>query len=870
MILRSGKWLLRFAPAVIGGFLTEAGAGGNLAHAQSYLPPFEHPQPDTPPINPTSRVLEMAVPLNYRDFYLGDLEVRITPEQQVLVPHKALLAAVKPLLRETAFEVLSAAITADASADTHVDLTAVKAAGFDFRFDPGAVSIIFDPTFEQKVEGNISVQARRATQVSPNAANAARLAAFLNMRLATDYIGMSPGGREGLRAPRLDLEAAARWKGTVIEAEATFEPDDNSIFGETGQGFKRRGTRLVRDFEDDALRMSVGDIYAPGAGFQNTPDLLGVSVERSYAKLQPGRNIRPTSRRSFRIERPSNVDVQINGITERRLKLDPGDYNLSDLPVRSGLNEITLLIEDDAGGRERLEFSVFRDNDLLEQGLSEWGFAAGVLSTFDQGEPDYGGADMFATGYYRQGLSEDVTGELYLQGNEIYALGGGSLLFGSTIGMFAIEGAASMSDGELWGGALEAYYSPVTLTDNQGRDHDLRLSARGQSEDFTASLPSKSAGGEIAKPSHERWLDLAASYRTQLPLHISAFVSGGYGFGLDPDKDQFHTDVGFNRAFGSDVSVGVSAGYSGAYDTEDEDEISLLFRMHYRPDQRSSLGLSYDPADHRARASYSQHEGRGLGSWQFNGELSHEADGTRDYDPMWSTYSLDGSITYTGNRGQVALFQQSRLAGLDAAELDQRTSLRIETGLAFADGTFALGRPVADGFAIVTPHAGLADREITIGRKETGLIAKSDIWGPALIPSVTPYALSRIDYDVDDLPPGYDLGDGLFDLQAKYRSGYVLEVGSAYTVIAIGTLRGANGEPLALLTGVAVEVAKPDRKVELFTNRSGRFAAQGLSPGQWMIEMASDPPQRFSLDIPQSSLGLVRVGEIAPITEGMK
>ena len=39
-------------------------------------------------------------------------------------------------------------------------------------------------------------------------------------------------------------------------------------------------------------------------------------------KLQPGRNIRSTSRRSFRIERPSNIDVEVNGVVTRRLKLD--------------------------------------------------------------------------------------------------------------------------------------------------------------------------------------------------------------------------------------------------------------------------------------------------------------------------------------------------------------------------------------------------------------------------------------------------------------------------------------------------------------------------------------------------------------------
>jgi outer membrane usher protein len=287
--------------------------------------------------------------------------------------------------------------------------------------------------------------------------------------------------------------------------------------------------------------------------------------------------------------------------------------------------------------------------------------------------------------------------------------------------------------------------------------------------------------------------------------------------------------------------------------------------MHYRPDPETSVGLSYDPAGHQARASYARRSGRGVGSWHVSGDLSHEAADGGDFDPAFSSYTLDGSIHYTGNRGLVGLYQQSRLAGLEADALDQRTSLRVETAIAYADGAVAFGRPVADGFAIVTPHAGLSDHDIMIGREESGITAMGDWLGPALIPSVSAYSLNRIEFDVADLPAGYDLGNGLFDLQPQYRSGYALKVGSAYTVTAVGTLLDGRSEPLALLTGIAIEAANPDKKVELFTNRTGRFAAQGLAPGKWILEVASAPPQRFELVIPADSVGLVRTGTLHPV-----
>ena len=82
---------------------------------------------------------------------------------------------------------------------------------------------------------------------------------------------------------------------------------------------------------------------------------------------------------------------------------------------------------------------------------------------------------------------------------------------------------------------------------------------------------------------------------------------------------------------------------------------------------------------------------------------------------------------------------------------------------------------------------------------------------------------------------------------------------------ALGTLKGAEDKPLALLTGIAREDAKPDKSVELFTNRAGRFTAQGLAPGKWTIEMATEPKTRFSLDIPKDTVGLYRAGELRPL-----
>ncbi len=88
-------------------------------------------------------------------------------------------------------------------------------------------------------------------------------------------------------------------------------------------------------------------------------------------------------------------------------------------------------------------------------------------------------------------------------------------------------------------------------------------------------------------------------------------------------------------------------------------------------------------------------------------------------------------------------------------------------------------------------------------------------------------------------------------------------MGSAYSVSAYGTLLKADGEPVALLTGVAFPADQPEKQIAIFTNGAGKFGAEGLAPGVWIIEMATDgAPTRFQFEIPKGSDGLFKAGTL--------
>ena len=166
---------------------------------------------------------------------------------------------------------------------------------------------------------------------------------------------------------------------------------------------------------------------------------------------------------------------------------------------------------------------------------------------------------------------------------------------------------------------------------------------------------------------------------------------------------------------------------------------------------------------------------------------------------------------------------------------------------------------MTDSFAIVVPHDPNDATPLRVPG-DTYPRAQSDRFGPALVSDIASYSHSAFPIEAEEASAGYDLGSGVFDVHPDYKSGFVLKVGSDYGVTVVGSLE-AGGKPLALLSGLAKEegVSTP-RKVVVFTNKAGRFSAEGLKAGSWRVEMIGDPPKCFRLTLPEGASGIFDAG----------
>ena len=280
------------------------------------------------------------------------------------------------------------------------------------------------------------------------------------------------------------------------------------------------------------MRIIAGDLLIVPRLFQNAPDAAGLAIVRSYQLLQPMRIVRPSGGQSFQLNVPSAVDILVNGRSARRLRLEPGNYNVRDFPFAQGGNEIRVLVDQGAGPREVLQYSVFYDTAQLARGLDEFAFYAGVKSDLGPSGPVYSD-DWLISGFYRRGLSDAFTGGPASPGRCRHPMGGFDGLWSTQIGLFGGDFAVSHADGFGMGWAASLTFE---RTFSGAGTFDLRFETR--SRDFAplgAVVPSNPFAWEASA---------AVSHTFSERFYAGADVSYSKGRGALPNRAFYRANAG--------------------------------------------------------------------------------------------------------------------------------------------------------------------------------------------------------------------------------------------------------------------------------------------------------------------------------------
>lgn len=775
-------------------------------------------------LNTTGRTMTIVVAVKDGTNALGDADAQITPDDTILLSVSQIVRLMTGRLNPAKLSQLGQV----ESVAGYATLAAFEKQGFVVHFDKRAFELeITLPTQDRAVQTIGLADLDR--DVVGDFATPAGFSAYVNVRGSLDYI--VTGSDKGFNNPSFLLDGAMRIAPIVVEAEGAY----------TDHQFTRTGTRAVFDDVRHLLRWTAGDLLPEVRGFQGSMDVAGISVARSYALLEPQRNVAPRGGRTFSLTRDATVEAFINGRPIRTLRLQPGTYNVGDFPFAQGGNDVDLVITDDTGQRETISFSTYIQRTQLASGLSEFDLNVGVLSRQNLGI-SYSG-DPAITGFYRRGVSDNLTMGANFQYARRSYLAGFEAVLGTAIGTLGGDVAISQLAGA--GSGWAGNFSLERTTQSGRNSSSLLVAVELRSRHFGAV--------EQIAPDNPYDYNISVNYSRSFGNRSFGGVQARYAHGRDGTVSERSARVNYGLRFGKSTSITLDLEWDKGVRGDDKSfSISLVRRFG----DRSSGRIEYDSRDRATRLGFQSSSGYGLGSWTAGGNL----------DIGREDVALNAAANYIANRADLGLAYAAAYSQNSNSITDQRASMRFGTSLAFADGSLAMGRPITDSFAIVRPYKSGRGLGVVVDPTQNSAQAKSGALGPALYGEITSYTPRTLSYDVPDAPPGLDLGTGALRTLAPYHSGYVVVVGSDYNVMAVGTLR-SKGEPVSLQAGNAIEVGGEHRHVELFTNREGRFAIAGLKPGQWRIEIAGTPPIAYNLLIPKDATGVVRIGDLAPTDE---
>lgn len=702
------------------------------------------------------------------------------------------------------------------------------------------IAVVFDQT-QLELYLQIPAALRRTnvvgvTGLPPEAADAlpvSTVSGYLNILAGEDIVWSGAGaGRQPLR---LSLDGALNISGWVLEGRANLVEAGNP-------GFSRGDVRLVHDDPINALRYVAGDLSIPvGGAFQTLVPLGGISVSRNYT-LQPYRVTRPTGEFTFLLERPSRVEVYINGVRVQQLQLEAGPQDIRNLALSTGTNDIQLIITDDLGQVQRLDFATALAGNLLAPGLQQFSYNLGFPVQTLGGQRHYQWDEPQLALAHRWGVSSTLTLGGYAQLTPSYQMVETDGVWASTVGNWGWDIAASHTNELGTGLAMRLQYElPPNPQDATNRS--LRIAAEYRGDRFTTL-------GALG-PSPD-WLTLSASYSQRIFGDTSLNIGGGYRLGRD-GPDSYSANLGLSRSLGNGLSGSLNINHSRNQQGQDETRVFLGLSW-LMPQRRQSVALNTTVSSTEAignRLSWSRSPERRLQSPGLALDLSRGGQG----------YELSGRLTYTDYRFDLGLTHDIAWPSQSEAATSNTTRLTFGTALVFADGHFGWSRPITNSFVLVVPRDRWRGQTIGVNPNQDGYRAVVDGFGPAVLPDLQPYYVSRVRLEAPDAPLGYDLGTDDYVIMPSYRSGTVIMAGTEASAFVRGVLVDEIGAPLGLQAGEVVSLSNPDWAAQpLFTNRIGRFALLGFTPGRYEIRMRDRTPLQF--EIAPNQEGLIDLGTL--------
>ncbi len=781
------------------------------------------------------RFFPLELPLIFNDRNLGDVQAQVSVQQAVIISKSSLVEIIDDELAPPIIE----KVNAIPEQDGFFALEDIQAQDIPLQYDPQNLWLTLNIGYDQSREREVDLSGERLIdRVDP--IEPAMFAAGLNLNYSQTMINDTPDSNVDELQPFTTVADGFFRVGKALPVYLTYEYDYLEA-----QGWERSDTTLFYDDQERAIRYAGGDLTPDTIGFQEPVFIGGASVERQYDEIQPFRRTIPGGRSQLVLDQRSEVQVFVNDIETQTLVLDPGRYDVRNFPLVDGLNEVELIVRDSAGREERLVFDFFSDTDLLGDNITEFSVAYGAVRTTEDRQVKYDGPAVFS-GFYREGVTPTMTFFTYTQASEEQdGLFGAGINKGTVLGIFGIDLAL---DGDT---PSDDYAAALSYTwRNKPSAADSRILS---DQEFVLTFEST---GDKFRPfltedvNQFDW-EVEGRYRTRLPYDVFSTVSAQHQNAREEDitEDQQRFLLSFNKLFGR-----VSATMTTEAERNDSDfeNGQVFFSLNIPLGLRDTVRITADTDQNEITTEYARRLQDGADQYGARVNASRSQDDRQ----------LTTELEYEGNRFQASL-QHDVTENLQTNTISRQTTLDAGVGIGFADGHFAVGREALPGFLIAGRHPNISDKKVTARQEgiETPQ-AHAGLFGNALVPIRQDYSERSYEFEVRNLPRGYNLENAQANVKTDAFTGYYYRLGSDDNVTLFAELKTPDGEPVPLVSGKLVFVDNPEKEYTFFTNRTGRLVADSLASGDYELYLAGQNSPFHKISIPQNTVGIYDVGVI--------
>ncbi|WP_233800582.1 fimbria/pilus outer membrane usher protein [Paraburkholderia sp. HP33-1] len=560
-----------------------------------------------------------------------------------------------------------------------------------------------------------------------------------------------------------------------------------SALGGTGSAPIRLDSTYVYPDVGSQNRYSLGDVITGGLAWTRPVRLGGAQMSHDFS-MRPDLVTFPVPTLAGSVAVPSTVDVLVNGTRALSQQVQPGPFEVQQLPVITGAGQVQLNVTNALGQQVTSTLSFYASPSLLAPGLQTYSLESGfVRRNWGILSNDYG--DFAALGTYRRGLTDYVTIEAHAEGTAGQFMAGGGLvanLFNVAVVNFGVAGSFGRGQsggevafglqrtGQLFSFGVSAQLATNNFSDiaaTQGNPVPVRQITASAStalgrwgtlgvawaqidQPRTLFLSSVSGTPSIVPPGSQSLpLDTAEPFVTSLHSKI---LTASYSVAL------FHSVYLYATGFHdfAQGSTGATVGVTIPIGRRDTVSASGLY-------QRGS------PAGAQVQAQRSAANVGELGYQVYaaGGNVDHEFAQLQYKSPF-------GLFTVGGDR------------------LDNETTFRLEAqgAVSFVDNRLFPTNTVNNSFAVVNT-SGVGGVHVLYENRPAGV---TDAHGQLLVPDLLPWIDNHLAIDPGDVPIDAQVPDVAHTVRPPDRSGVVVRFPISKSNGALLILVDEAGRPIPL------------------------------------------------------------------------